>query len=53
VDNEMSFIIIIYAIYWSFPPSLLRVTSHIFCSDETNHMLFYSAQKWNYWCCLL
>jgi len=40
LDNEMSFIIIICAIYWSFPATLLRVTWHIFCSEETNHMLF-------------
>lgn len=29
------------------------VTGLIFCTEETNHMPFKSAQQWNYWCCLL
>lgn len=53
LDYEMAFIIVICAVYWAFPAFLFHVTWLIFCSEETNHMPFDSAQQWNYWCSLL
>jgi hypothetical protein len=43
-DNELSFIIIICAVYRWFPPFFLCVTWIIFCLEETNHISFDSAQ---------
>jgi predicted metal-dependent phosphotriesterase family hydrolase len=45
LDNEMSFVIIICAVCWWFPPFFLCVTwIFFFCAEETTHMHFDSAQ---------